>query len=59
MTLARLAALGAALALPACASPQGDGARPSGFHPAIDCAGPFLTPEMDPRCAAYRRRLND
>lgn len=54
----RISAILLALAtgLAACAAPE---PGVEYFNPAIDCAGPFLTPEMDPRCGVYRRRLND
>jgi hypothetical protein len=58
-----VAALLAALACAGCEiGPDGgrivlpaepDVSRP--FHPAIDCSGPVQTPDMDPRCDAYRR----
>jgi hypothetical protein len=40
---------GARIVLPA----EPDFSKP--FHPAIDCSGPVQTPDMDPRCATYRR----
>ena len=52
----RAVALGVALILSACAAPEGEGPSRRGFQPAIECAGPFLTPEMDPRCSTYRRQ---